>query len=49
MDKDNILDYTEPSFNNPEHHLASTGARLANYLLDTVGFYIMIYVIALFV
>ena len=33
----------EPEFN-PEENLASAGKRFANYILDTLGFYIFIFV-----
>ena len=36
----NILDHTEPDANNPENHLASTGTRLANFILDRIGFFL---------
>lgn len=44
---DNILDdFQEPEDKiNPELYLASTGQRLANYLLDRLGFYILVFLI----
>lgn len=43
MENDNtILDF-EQERQNPEHYLASSGLRLANYLLDRIGWYIMLF------
>jgi uncharacterized RDD family membrane protein YckC len=41
LENDSILDYEE-QFTDPDRHLASTGKRLANYLLDRVGVYALI-------
>lgn len=40
-----ILDYEQPT-QNPELYLASSGSRLANYILDRIGIYILIFMMS---
>lgn len=42
---DNILDIQENELQNPELHLASQGKRFANYLIDRIGVYIIVFMI----
>lgn len=46
-DSDHILDFepTDQPVYNPDDHLASTGNRLANYFLDSIGLNILMYFI----
>ncbi|MCB0630326.1 MAG: RDD family protein [Saprospiraceae bacterium] len=46
-DSNEILDFEpieKPDYN-PDYHLASTGNRLANYMLDRIGVYIVLVII----
>lgn len=40
-----ILDYEQP-IQSPEFYLASSGSRLANYILDRIGIYILIFMMS---
>ncbi len=40
---DEILDFQEDKYQDPELYLASTGLRFANYILDRIGMYICLF------